>query len=83
MPLIGVFVTDVLGSSASSDMVTQPLPANQQQSVIDQLEPKPEPEPEFKPNLTPLVSTGEASSANSVHSPVLLLVALISFSLRF
>jgi len=74
---------DVLGSSASSDMVTQPLPANQQQSVIDQLEPKPEPEPEFKPNLTPLVSTGEASSANSVHSPVLLLVALISFSLRF
>jgi len=62
---------DLLASSASSDMDTQPLLANQQQSTIDQSEPKPEPEPEPEPEP-------HHNSATSVHSCMFLVAALVS-----
>jgi len=67
---------DVLGSSASSEMVTQPLVANQQQSTIDQSEPKPEPEPEPEPEP-------HQSSASAIHSSVFVLVALVFVNFQF
>ena len=66
----------MLGSSASSEMVTQPLVANQQQSTIDQSEPKPEPEPEPEPEP-------HQSSASAIHSSVFVLVALVFVNFQF
>jgi len=63
---------DVLGSSATSDRVQQPLSARQQQSTIDQSEPEPE------PHATTVPHSG-ASSA-TVSSFILFLAALRFFN---
>ena len=56
-------------------MDTQPLLANQQQSTIDQSEPKPEPKPEPEPEPEP---EPQHNSATSVHSCMFLVAALVS-----